>query len=310
MEALLNIFSRNQASSATHIIIILSALAISCGRMDRPETRESVEILACVDKTRAAGPDEDAIWDINTYIYCSDGTPFSHEFFRLDKMGEGFARVSTSLTSNMKYRIYVIANAGFDPGHMEESSLLEWRLYISHPGGSTHGMPMAGCTPTHVDISEGYVEIALDRLMAKLRLEYDPSGLDKDIFMEPVSARICNSPKSVTPFKTSRCSTEAECFTSGYSCTWATGSTLYLLEQTVTQTQDGPVPYVEVDFDYISDKYASSGMDGLKYRFHIKGAEKDGVLRNNCYTIRIVPRGDGLAGDDNWRTDTSFLLKR
>lgn len=310
MEALLNIFRRAIAALPACRFILLSLSLQSCLGIDRPEARESVEICVSVDRTRASSPDEDAIWDINTYIYCEDGSPFSHEFFQLEKMGEGFARVSTSLTSNVKYRIYTIANAGFDPGHMEESRLLEWRLYFSHPEGSSRGMPMAGRTPSEVDVKDGFVEIALDRLMAKVRLEYDPSGLDKDIFMEPVKAMICNSPKSVTPFKPSRCNSSAECFASGYSRSWATESTLYLLEQVSTAAKDGPEPYVEVDFDYISDRYASSGMDGLKYRFHIKSAEKDGILRNNCYTIRIAPHGDGLSGDDNWRTDTSFLLKK
>lgn len=310
MEAPQNIFKREVYVPLACAFILTSLSMLSCTGIDRPVASERVEIRASVDRTRASSPDEDAIWDINTYIYCDDGTPFSHEFFRLDKMGEGFARISTSLTSNVKYKIYVIANAGFDPGHMEESRLVEWRLYISHPEGSSHGIPMAGQTASHVDISDGFVEIGLDRLMAKVRLEYDPSGLDKNIFMEPVRAKICNSPKSVTPFMPSHCGTAAECFASGYSCTWARESTLYLLEQVSTAAQNGPTPYVEVDFDYLSEKYASSGMDGLKYRFHIKNAEKEGILRNNCYTIRIAPHGDGLSGDDNWRTDTSFLQKR
>lgn len=287
-------------------ILVLASCLCACTKTVNVGTGGKTLVAMSISDTRASLPDEDAIRDVNLYVYDAYGSPFSHEYIQLSQAGIGRAGVWTSLTAGCDYQLFVLVNAGFDAGFMTMNELRKWKLYLNYPQGSTRGIPMAG--ELHIDGADrsGKTEVELERLMAKVCLDFNASGLDKDVFMQPVSATVGNCPRWITPFSECECSPTRDCFAYGYACNWAESQCLYLLESIDKSGESPFCPYVEVDLDYLSGRYASNGKDGLKYRFRLGG----GVKRNNCLHISVTPRGNGLEGTDSWRTDTSFLVKR
>ncbi len=287
-------------------------LPASCRKAD---IREEIQdcIIVKVPQTKGSIKDEDMIWDLNIYIFDGYGSPVMRKFIQYDSGTGADIPVDARLLKGCTYVFYAVANAGFDMGVMNPGQLDGWKLYISRPEGNIRGMPMSGrCSRT---ADGGIMEIPLQRLMCKISLKTDLSGLDSGIRFNPAVARIGNCPRCVQAFapedKGSAIESGDDVFITGYSCDWISSTDLYCLENRAAGSLSS---YVEIEIDYQSDGYESHGK-GLIYRFHIGGDESGQAVRSCHYHIAVKPQGDGLGNGadgktDPWRTDTSYIYKR
>lgn len=292
------------------IAVILSA---AC-RKTEPCSGITEGIVVKIPRTKDILKDEDRIWDLNIYIFDGYDSPVMRKFIRYDRGTGADIPVEVKLLKGCTYSFYVIANTGFDMGVMSTGQLEEWRLYISRPEGNIRGMPMScRCSRT---ADGGIMEIPLKRLMCKISLKTDLSGLDSGIRFSPAVARIGNCPRCVQAFapeeKGSAIESGDDCFITGYSCDWISSTTLYCLEN---RAEGELSSYVEIEIDYQSDRYESHDK-GLIYRFHIGDDDTGQAAVRSChYHITVKPQGDGLGNGDSdkndpWRIDTSYIYRR
>ena len=274
---------------------------------------QSAERDSAMAVTKATIKDEDGIWDLNTWIFDDYGSLVAHQFITYRNVHKEDIQLPCTLLRNMNYSVYVIANSGFDITLHSQSRLKEWRLYINRPEASSRGIPMSGMCSFRLEEGMDLATVNMDRLMAKISVSLDLSELNSNVKMDARSLVAGNCPRSVAVFSPSAPIDSDDLFAQGYSCEWIEGGKLYMLENAGGNSEgDDMRPYVEMHFDYSSDKYISSG-GPLIYRFHIKEGEEFKIMRNGHYHITVCPTGnglgsyDGVSPDDSWRIDTSYL---
>lgn len=263
--------------------------------------------LSC---TRSRIPDENAIWDINIFAYNEYESLADHKFISFSQGQKDRASFNLHLLKGCRYRFFVIANAGFDIKGMEYDKIMDFRLFLSTPDGNLRGMPMSCMTEDFISVTEGKVEMELVRMMSKVSIEVDKSGLDSGVKMNIIGARIGNCPRWANAFRTSHIEQDADCFAEGFSSALSEKTDLYLLENCNEDAGDSRMcSYVEMEFDYQSATHHTDGQKGVRYRFHIKDGNRPAVIRNSHYHVRVSLKGDGLSGNDSWRVDRTDLIQ-
>ena len=316
-----------------HYLLILAAsiaLMISCTR-EHDRTMVTINFRNAVQHVRSEAPDEDLISDISLMIFDEYGNAEECRFLR-----HGNTSISITLLVGKRYTFCACANFGYQvyADHIDE--LQEIIFHMAYPDEYKEGMAMAAVK--EVKITEGCtVDIALERLMAKISLSMDRSHLNEDVEMYVRSARIGNCPRHVRPFRHSHIENEDEAFPSGFILNDIQTSdlnigigqgrskevSLYMFENMQGSTdfpisldkekvfdKDDPrsrtCSFVELEIEYMS-KEKMSKETGLIYRFYL-GEDRNSfdVLRNTHYHITVTPENDGIS-ENSWRVDQSGL---
>ncbi len=282
--------------------------------------------------TRAIDPDEERLSDISLMIFDETGT--AEECFW---MSEGMFECSARLVYGKKYIFCACANFGYQVYAEHIGELDEIRYHLAYPDEYSLGMPMFARQETVIEEGSSEVFVILERLMAKISLRMDRRQLSEDVEMLVRSVQIGNCPRSVSVFKKNKVSDEDDCFPAGFTRSdyetallnrvsesgISNSVSLYMLENMQGEFGGNAVgdsdkifgkddyrksicSYVELELEYKSDEYYSSGK-GLVYRFYLgEGLNSLDVERNCHYHITVIPEDDGLS-DDGWRVDKTDL---
>lgn len=302
-------------------VMLMFLLASACMRepsgADMPGARKHarIHIQACSAEDKALLPDEDKLTDLNLFVF--NGSVTEHALYiegpRMQQILSG-EPVLLDLVCGCRYRILACANLGYDlrPAGLEQ--LMRYRYYLAWPDEYGPGMVMSGMTEALVE-EDTDIQLMLRRLMAKVSVSIDRSGLNPDVRMECRQLRIGNCPRWATPFAQSGVLGTDDVFGSGFTLTRdqciplnprdkrpvSDEVSLYVMENL---QGDSPelATWAEAYFDYLSDSLCTLADQYLVYRFRL---EEDGRfdIRRGCHAhIRICPAGDGL-GTDGWRVD-------
>ena len=295
-------------------LLPLLLFGISCEALQEeyvPAERDSVitfNISRNLYFTKTNLPDEFAVRNVNLFIFNDDGSLDEKVYL------EGKDTYRTGLLSGKTYSIYACANMGRKDNVKTIQDILEMKHYIAYPDDYSGGLPMYAVIEKYNPTDGDEVEIALERLFAKVTLRMDRSGLDEgtDIFISSVKVGGCMKKNLV--FGTNEAVSEDDFLHPGFilsdlevACLneKKSGSIcLYCLENLAVEKD--LATYVEIETDYNSTKYYSEKGKHLKYRFHPCAS---GVERNTDYVICVRTEGDGLYGD-SWRVDKDALVER
>lgn len=269
-------------------------------------TREVTICASCLEpEIKSADPQEDKIFNANLYIYDANGLLETHvyqEFAGSGGSGSGSANGSDgggAGSVTMKVRtvlgrrcnVYFIANAGYQMPDFSFQQIKDFRWHMAYPDDYARGMIMAGMLE-NVIIGNNTLEIALERVMAKLSLRMDRSLLGEDVEMSVREVRVGNCPRNVLLFGESCVGMAGDVFNIGFTRDGrqammldtrdahglSSEISLYLLENMpspdVIDGQKVPnrdlASYVEIHMDYLSDKYFTDSGQSLVYRFFIR----------------------------------------
>lgn len=281
--------------------------------------------------TKAEDPHEGHISDINLLIFDENGdleesiwTPYAES-------------IEINLRTGRRYSFRACANFGYMIQAMNIQQMDEYVYHMTYPDEYHEGIPMAGSLDNVMISSRTEIRITLLRLMAKISLRLDRSGLSDGVDMQVRSVRIGNCPKSIKIFGENKVAEEEDCFNVGFRRDEYETSilnyqdhektsgelTLYMLEnmqgeygENLTNDNDKvfdeydmrakTCSYIEMELEYLSDsKYSKD--DYLKYRFYLGEDLGNLDIERNChYHITVCPEDDGL-NHDGWRVDKSGI---
>ena len=315
-----------------NILKLASYAAMICGCSKAPEQAMiRINFHEADVPVRSMNPDEEKITDISLMIFDESGQ--AEDCIWLTR---GSRTCTTDLVIDKKYTFCACANFGYQlyASHIEE--LQDIRYHLAYPDEYREGIPMAAVKEVLIT-EECFVDIDLQRLMAKISLRMDRSRLDRDVEMNVRSARIGNCPRYVKPFTASKIEDNDDTFPTGYllndiqtaGLNYNIGEglssevSLYMFEN-MQGPADGNIThdsekvfeqkdkrsevcsYIEMEIEYLSSEKAS-GEKGLIYRFYL-GEDRNSfdVERNTHYHITVTPENNGL-NDDGWRVDKSGL---
>jgi len=304
-------------------IVCCIAIFSSCAALE--ETDLSVSIyLDSGEYALKSGidPDENLISDANVFIY--DSNSFLVEHIWAQFTGGGERMVVLEALTGVEYSLYVLCNTGYRVPEMTEAQLLDFKYYLSSPDAYSKGLPMAGVRKGIVPGKTKSVSIELERLMSKISLRIDRSKLNEGVDFFIQSARIGNCPRCVNPFAPSVISGHEETFATGlcksddncYDLNSNNGKgvsdeiSLFVFENPANVLDEETCPYIELQADYMSDKWYTDGKKFLVYRFYIREKDSYRLDRNCHYRVTVTPHEDGLLCEDSWRVDKSGLLSR
>ena len=315
-----------------HILILTSYMTflISCSHA-QDEAMVTIHFRNAVQQVRSEAPDEEMISDISLMIFDESGNAEECLFIR-----NGITSISTTLLVGKRYTFCACANFGYQvyADHIDELQELTFRM--AYPDEYKEGMAMA--TVKEILITEDCaVDIALERLMAKISLRMDRSYLDEGVEMHVRSARIGNCPRYVRPFCNSHIADGDDAFPVGFILNDIQTSdlnagigqgrskevSLYMFEN-MQGNVDFPIrldkdkvfddddprsltcSYIEMEIEYLSQE-KKSGEKGLIYRFYL-GEDRNSfdVMRNTHYHITVTPENDGIS-ENSWRVDQKGL---
>lgn len=274
---------------------IRQAIVLDCGRIE----------------TKAVAADEDAVWDINLYIFGEGGLLEDHEFTRYPSPKYGEIHLLSDLILHREYTIAAVANAGYDMGVMDWDDFKKASYHLSRPDGFTHGMPMAGKVMKYrPSLEPESLNIDMERLLSKVTVKLDRSRLDRDVDFNVALVRVGNCPKTAGILPPSRIESPSEVFQSGYYTEGGDINDVYLLENMQGMLDKDLCSYIELEIDYESPVYYTADGRCLKYRFYLREGNSYMVQRNCHYTVTVCPQRDGLLCEDSWRVDKSALMER
>lgn len=131
----------------TLLCCILAAITCSCcGALDEGGcgARQSIVLDCGRIETKAANADEDAVWDINLYIFGEGGLLEDHKYIRYPSPMYGKIHLAADLIMHREYTVAAFANAGYDMGTMNLDDFKGSSYHLPRPDSFTHGMPMLG----------------------------------------------------------------------------------------------------------------------------------------------------------------------
>lgn len=305
---------------------LITICLTSCQKQDSLKKTVSVSISTIGIASKSNDPtDEEAVSDINLFVFNNISGRLETQVY-LDKRNYHGGGVSMDLLSGIRYEAVAALNLGYKiQGIRVIEDLTRYRYYMAYPDEYKAGIPMATEKVSFVAGQQaGTIILHAERLMAKISLSIDRSGLDRDIRITAAEAEIGGCPKSVTPFSESRPLGKSDIFAKGFNKTGTQirnlNSTnvdgkskevsMYMLESIggMLPGMDNPsaaatYPYIQVKMDYMkADGTPLSGY--LTYRFcigdHVGSAN---IRRNNEYHFTICPQGDGLSGEPSWKVE-------
>lgn len=314
-------------------VIILFLLATACEKP--PQARREVSLrFSAVPDVRATNPPEDAIDDVNIFIFGPGDIPEAHIWARRREIRDNSVKVS--LIRDVPYTFYICANTGYRMEDASAAELDDLRFFLTYPDEFSRGIPMSAVARDVV--ADDVIDLDLKRCMAKLELRMDRSGLYSGIDIGVESIEVGGCPRSVALFRESRARSTDDLFPKGYlkngvetgplNTDVADGMsaplTLYLLENCQGTLLDGATgpedkvfgslektgelcSYVEIHASYSSSRYCNRPGEYLVYRFYLgESLDNFDVRRNVKYSIVVRPEGSGL-NEDSWRVDRSAL---
>ena len=279
-------------------------------------------------ETRSALPDEERISDLNVFLFNSSGDLEESIFTDMASPGDDCdAMVHSSWITGTECRVAVCANFGFRiNGIRTLGDLRNMRYYMAYPDEYSRGIPMSGDSGLKmITGDDNSIRVDLKRMMAKVTLSVDRTGLDKGISFNVRSVQASVTPKSVSVFGGSRAEGGQDIFTKGFLCSGAEAdqlnieaspgksreASLYVLENLqgdfLPDTIASLCSYIEIKAEYQSETYFTPPDEYLVYRFYLGESPRNFDVERNCeYRITIRPEGDGLS-EDSWRVDKSRL---
>ena len=323
-----------------YLFFILFVL-VGCTRAELSTISVSFSLLPESNSpTRANDPDEDRIADYNLFIFNAYGLLEEKVYVssRQLETENGVVTHHTRLMQNVPYTILAAANLGYELPCRTLAEAKAYRYHMAYPDEFTPGIPMAVVLDNVRVGEDGHFPLPLKRLMARVDLRIDRTGLDPDVHFTVRSVQIGGCPASVQLFNVqSKAESREHIFREGYVKSWREVDALnreeslgmsgtchfYLLEncqgdllENVT-TDQGKVfqnslyqevcSYIEIKADYRSPLWNSRSDSFLIYRFYLgENLNNFDVERNVCYQISVRPEGDGLR-EDSWRVDKSGL---
>ena len=302
-----------------YLFFILFVL-VGCTRAELSTISVSFSLLPESNSpTRANDPDEDRIADYNLFIFNAYGLLEEKVYVssRQLETENGVVTHHTRLMQNVPYTILAAANLGYELPCRTLAEAKAYRYHMAYPDEFTPGIPMAVVLDNVRVGEDGHFPLPLKRLMARVDLRIDRTGLDPDVHFTVRSVQIGGCPASVQLFNVqSKAESREHIFREGFVKSWREVDALnreeslgmsgtchfYLLEncqgdllENVT-TDQGKVfqnslyqevcSYIEIKADYRSPLWNSRSDSFLIYRFYL---------------------GENLMREDSWRVDKSGL---
>lgn len=283
--------------------------AVSCTK-ETADNEVDIEICALCGETRSGEKeDENGIWDINLFITGAEGKAEYHRYRTFNTAVEEMPPEKFRLVFGRGYKVWAIANAGFDYGAKNEDELKALKFYLIYPNHFERGFPMAA-EREMIPVKGAGSEIRLERLVSKVSVRLDRSALDSDVAFDIAGAKVGNCPRYVRPFSLSRPErADTDIFPAGYYAPGGDSFDVYLAENMQGELNPDLCSFLEMDIDYSSGEYYTEGGKCLKYRFYLRENDSYDVRRNSHYRVTVKPEKDGLLCEDSWRVDKSALLR-
>ena len=265
--------------------------------------------------TKALNPKEDAVNDINLFVFNKYGILEAQAYSRA-------AETEVDLFPGERYDVYATGNMGYSlTGIRTIDDLFERRYYLIYPDEYRTGIPMSTHIAGFQVDSTRLCQLPLERMMGKITLEMDRTALDKDVRILVRQVSIGNSPRSAALFGRSKARTRQDVFPKGFTRgmyesdvlnidkelghSW--DLSLYLLENMQGDEWNELCPYVEWQAEYYSPHQHTKAGHYLIYRFYLQDEGEYNIERNCHYHFTIRPEGDGLQTKDEWQLDSSAL---
>lgn len=292
--------------------------------------------------TRATDPDEQLITDYNLLIFNAFGVLEEKVYIPRRQMVVQGGKVihTTTLLLDVPYSIYAMANIGYELPCRTLEEVKDYRYYLAYPDEYSRGIPMAGKLEYQAVGHSGTLNLALERMMARVDLTIDRSELDADVSFQVEEVAVGGCPLSALAFRESRVNGTSQTFITGFTKTGREATPLnsdvkpgisgtvsmYLLENCQGNLLENVVSpqgriftegryqevcsYIEIRVSYNSPRWTSVAGNHLIYRFYLgESLNNFDVRRNTLYSITVKPQGDGLR-EDSWRVDKSGLTTK
>ena len=311
-------------------------IAAGCSVTDIDET-DRTEVCISLERvglqTKAYLPDEESVKNISLMIFDEKGKLETSVY-----LDNGDCRHTVSLLKGAKYSFFACINFGYRVSVNDIKELDEVTFHLAYPDEYREGLPMYAALKDYLISDSHEIKLEMIRLMSKISIRMDRSGLSKDVEMNVNSIRIGNCPKFTKVFSSNRVSDESECFRIGFrhediECQALNSNSgsgiseaveLYMMENIqgrfapedidddAAKVFDPSDPrsrrcsYIEMEMDYSSPERASIEAP-LVYRFYLGENRNSLDIERNChYRITVCPKDDGLKGD-GWRVDKTGL---
>ena len=294
-------------------------------------------------EVRSSLPDEELIHDVNLFLFDGKNRLEDHIYAdRLNAGPDGNVEIDTEWLCGTGCRIMACANFGYKMsiGSLEE--LLSYRYHLAYPDEYSRGIPMTGTAAiSEVESPVHSVTVEMIRMMARVSIRIDRSGLDKGVKFNVNSVEIGGSPKSANAFSPGKASGTSDIFNKGFVCNGTLADNLnieespgrsrearlYLLENMqgellpgaesekdkvldISDALSSQCSYVEIKAEYDSGDYNTPPGEWLIYRFYLgDGPSNFDVGRNCAYSYVIKPDGSGIS-EESWRVDKSSLIRK
>ena len=304
--------------------------------------RISIGTADCCE-VRSALPDEELVSDVNLFLFDGKGRLEEHIYAdRLRSGPDGKIAIDAEWLCGTGCRIMACANFGYrmDVGSLDE--LLKYRYHLAYPDEYSRGIPMTGTAVIgKVASPADTVTVALIRMMAKISIRIDRSGLASGVSFNVNSVEIGGSPRSANAFAPGRAEGTSDIFGKGFVCSGTLADNLnieespgrsreaklYMMENLQGELLPGAVSekdkvldisdamaaqcsYVEIKAEYNSEDYCTPPGEWLVYRFYLGNGPSDFNVERNCeYRYVIRPDGTGIS-EDSWRVDKSSLIRK
>lgn len=285
-------------------------------------------------------PPEESINDLNIFVFSGDGFLEDQIYLSsriLEHHGDT-VRTRVPVVLGASARIAVCANFGYRiSGIATLEELEEYRYHLAYPDEVSRGIPSYGISEDSLGPGTTKVRIKLDRMMTKITVNIDRTGLDKDVRIKAVSVRICNSPRSASVSGPSRARYKDDVFASGYTLggteadilnrgssdglSWK--ASLYMLENMQGDLlpedtgEHEKIPggnkaevcsYVEIRAEYTSPAFHTPAGSHICYRFYPGSSSCNfDIERNMVFNYTVELSASGLEAPD-WLIDKSSLI--
>ena len=313
------------------LTVIMLVLSAGCSRQMERENKAvlTIRLKSSGMTSRSIMPDEDTINNLRIFVYNDTG--------KLEAISDGQEKVmSTRLLTGRSYCIVAAANIDQELKTETLEELMHSRYSMASPYDYEQGIAMSAVMENIYLEDDTSVEIRLERLMAKISIRIDRSGLKEGVEMTVQKIRIGNCPANAAIFQDSKITESKECFDIGFeredtdvlnisgTDRMSGDLSLYLLENMQGRFSiDGPesetekvfdetdvrrelCSYIEMEMEYHSDSLFCTDKP-LVYRFYIgDGLNSLDVERNCHYHITVRPDNDGLC-EDIWRVEKGGL---
>ena len=309
-------------AAAATLSLLLSCNAIPLEKETLSAAAGTLVYIETQENVRSLLPDEGRMTDLNLYVF--NGNILEKRFYLtgqpLSSLLEGQA-LEMTLVSGCRYGFLACANLGYEVVFRSRQEAETYQYWLAYPDDYRPGMAMSVYDEITPQKGEP-VRLSLQRMMARVDIRIDRSGLAPDVQLECRKLKVGNCPRWGGLFPGSRPKSTDDLFLSGFQLDGIAcnplnpldGSALseevplYIMENVQPEENQTLGTYVEAYFSYESDTLCTVGENYLVYRFYL---QDDGfkVHRGCHYHILIRPRGDGL-GTGGWRVDREAVNYR